>query len=268
MSTEELAPRTVVVTGGASGIGEATVRRFATTGANVVIADIDEQRGATLAAELGARFLRCDVTIDADMQQSVAVALQAFGRLDVYVNNAGVPGPARSIMELEADDFDRGMAILLRGPMLGMRYAAIPMVEQGAGSIVNVASAAGIRPGIGPHIYVAAKAGLIQLTASVSAELGRSGVRVNAVSPGFIPTNIGHDTDAGAATDNISPLFDKVFRPAQHLPRVGDAVDVANAIHWLGGDESSFVTGHTLTVDGGFVSGRAVPSLMGIRPAR
>ena len=251
--------KTAVVTGAASGIGRATVETFVHEGANVIIADIQDDKGAALAHALGdaALYQRTDVNEEDEIKAAVDLAVSRFGRLDVMFNNAGAPGVSGSILELDADAFDSTVALLLRSVALGIKHAGRVMVEQGSGSIISTASVAGIRGGFGPHIYAACKAAVINLTRSVGQELAEKSVRVNCICPGGIATAI-----FGAALEVPSQLHDaaaEAIKPMlaqmQAVPRAGLAEDIANAALYLASDDASFVSGHALVVDGGLTSG-------------
>ena len=252
--------KVAVVTGGASGIGEATVRLFVEEGARCVIADIQDERGNALASELGglAAYRRTDVTVEDDVKAAVALAASKFGRLDCMFNNAGSLGTVGPIEDIPADEFDLTMAVLLRGPFFGMKHAAPVMKAQGSGSIISTASVAGIGGGDGPHVYSAAKAAVIHLTKSVALELGESGVRVNCICPGGIATPIfkgafpDQDIDDATLVETVKPFLAQ-FQP---IKRSGLPDDIARAALFLASDESTFVTGHALVVDGGLTAGR------------
>jgi NAD(P)-dependent dehydrogenase (short-subunit alcohol dehydrogenase family) len=255
--------RTAVITGGASGIGEATVRLFVEEGAHVVIADVEDERGRRLAGELGERvvYVHTDVREESQVAATIAEAVARFGRLDCLFNNAGAAGVRGGIEEIPAAGFDDTMAVLVRAVLFGMKHAAPVMRQQGSGSIVNTASVAGLRAGYGPHIYSAAKAAVIQLTRTVALELAVSGVRVNCVCPGGIATpifgvSLGMGREAAEAT---VPIMKGALAAFQPLGRSGLPEDIARAVLWLAGDESGFVTGHALVVDGGLVAGRPWP---------
>jgi NAD(P)-dependent dehydrogenase (short-subunit alcohol dehydrogenase family) len=251
--------KVAVITGGASGIGEATVRLFVAEGARVVIADVSEARGQALADELGeaARFVRVDVSREADVAAMIEVAVGAFGRLDVLFNNAGVPGPVGRIAETPTDDYGRAMDILLKGVFLGMKHAAPVMLGQGAGSIISTASVAGIETGHAPHIYSAAKAAVIHLTRTVGKELAEGGVRVNCICPGGIATPIFGKTFGldDEAADRAVEAMKAILARGQPVRRAGIPDDIASAALFLASDESSFVSGHALVVDGGLTYG-------------
>jgi NAD(P)-dependent dehydrogenase (short-subunit alcohol dehydrogenase family) len=255
-----LAGKVALITGGASGIGEATVRLFVEEGAAVVVADIQDGPGRSLAADLGDRgvFVHADVGREADIEAAVREAAARFGRLDCLFNNAGAAGVRGGIEEVSADGFDETIALLFRGVLLGMKHAAPIMKRQGAGSIINTASVAGLRTGFGPHVYSAAKAAVIHLTRSVAMELGEHGVRVNCICPGAIATPIfgkSFGLSAEQAEQTI-PLMKGVLETVQPIPRSGRPDDIARAALWLASDESSFVNGDALVVDGGLSGGR------------
>jgi NAD(P)-dependent dehydrogenase (short-subunit alcohol dehydrogenase family) len=251
--------KVALITGGASGIGEATVRLFVAEGASVVVADIQDDRGQRLAAELGARaaFAHTDVSREADVSRAVAETVERFGRLDCLFNNAGYAGAGGPIEQIDTAGFDESIGILLRGVFLGMKHAAPVMKRQGSGSIISTASVAGLRAGFGSHVYSAAKAAVIHLTHSVAMELGESGVRVNCICPGGIATPIfGKAFGAPERADEIAGLMKGVLPQLQPIKRSGLPEDIAQAALWLASDEASFVNGHALVVDGGLVGGR------------
>ena len=252
--------KVAVITGGASGIGDATVRLFVQEGCRVVIADVQDDRGARLAEELGksASYLHADVSQEAQVSGAIVHAVSRFGRLDCLFNNAGAGGVAGPIEEIPADGFDRTMGVLLRGVFLGMKHAAPIMKRQGGGSIISTASVAGLQAGYGPHVYSAAKAAVVHLTRSVAMELGESGVRVNCICPGGIATPIFGSALglAGPEADRVAELMKTLLATRQPIQRAGLPEDVARAALWLASEESSFVNGHALIVDGGLTGGR------------
>ena len=251
--------KVALITGGASGIGDATVRLFVAEGAAVLIADIQDERGRQLAAELGPRgaYVHCDVSREADVQGAIHTAVARFGRLDCLFNNAGYAGVSGAIDTIDTAGFDATMGVLLRGVFLGMKYAAPVMKAQGSGSIISTASVAGLRTGFGPHVYSAAKAAVIHLTHSVAMELGESGVRVNCICPGGIATPIfGKAFGVPERADEIAGLMKGVLPLMQPIRRSGLPEDIAQAALWLASDEASFVNGHALVVDGGLIGGR------------
>ena len=249
--------KVAVVTGGGSGIGAGTVRRFVSEGAKVLIADLDAERGQALAEELGdaAAFLPTDVSKEADVAAMIAEATDLFGRLDCLFNNAGFGGALGPIAETSVEDYDLTMDVLLKGVFLGMKHAAPVMSAQGSGSIISTASVAGLRAGFAPHLYSVAKCAVIHLTRTVALELGEHNVRVNAICPGFIATPLaaGHpDADA----DRIDRLRETGAR-SQVMGRVGEADDIAAMALFLASDESAWITGREFVVDGGFEAGPA-----------
>lgn len=256
----QLDGKVAIVTGGASGIGEGTVRKFVASGARVVVADIQDARGQKLAEELGPGVSYChtDVSQEEEVRAAVGHAVNKWGRLDVMFNNAGFGGVSGSILETDMDAYDTTVAALLRGVVLGMKHAGRVMVEQGNGSIISTASVAGVGIGFGPHIYSAAKAAVIHLTRSVANELGEQGVRVNAICPGGIATPIfGKAMGLSAEQAEFTVDLMKVrLAEGQPIRRAGLPEDIANAAAWLASDEASFVTGHALVVDGGITTGR------------
>lgn len=256
----KLTGKVAIITGAASGIGADTVRLFVEEGARVLLVDIQDEKGHQLAGELGgsAEYLHTDVSQDTDIKTMITHAIDSFGRLDCLFNNAGIVGDGGSIRTIPAESFDQTIGVLLRGVFLGMKYAARVMKQKGTGSIISTSSIAGLRTGYGPHIYSAAKAAVIHLTRSVAMELGEHGIRVNCICPGFIATPIigrsfGLSSEAADKTvDRLHP----VLITEQPLPHVGLPKDIAQAALWLASDESSFVTGHALVVDGGLIGGR------------
>ncbi|HXX09932.1 MAG TPA: glucose 1-dehydrogenase [Burkholderiales bacterium] len=252
--------RSAVITGGASGIGAAAARLFVREGCRVLIADIQEDKGERLANELGASaaYLRTDVSEESAVRAALEAAVARCGRLDCVFNNAGLGGVAGPIADTPLDAYERTMAVLLRGVFLGMKHAAEIMQRQHSGSIINTASVAGLQAGYGPHVYSAAKAAVIQLTRSVAMELAESGVRVNCICPGPVATPI----FAGAAglspevADEAVETLRRVLANYQPIRRAGLPEDIAQAALWLASDDSSFVTGQALTVDGGLTAGQ------------
>jgi NAD(P)-dependent dehydrogenase (short-subunit alcohol dehydrogenase family) len=256
-----------VITGGASGIGAATVELFVNEGAKVLIADIQDEKGDELAGKLGdnGHFLHTDVSIESEVKAAVEKAVKLYGRLDCIFNNAGYGGVSGSIDSISVEGFDRTMGVLLKGVFLGIKHAAPVMKIQGSGSIINTASIAGLRTGYGHHIYSSAKAAVIHLTRSVAMELGESGVRANCICPGGIATPIFFGW-AGLTDDEMDDAVEGVkdsLSGLQPIKRTGLPEDIAKAALWLASDDSSFVTGHALMVDGGVTCGRSWADWMG-----
>jgi NAD(P)-dependent dehydrogenase (short-subunit alcohol dehydrogenase family) len=248
-----------VITGAASGIGESTARLFVQEGATVVLADIDDDRGRAVAAELGeaTRYVHVDVSAEGEIEEAIESSVREFGGLDCVHNNAGIAGATLGIEHLDAASFDRVVAVHLRGVFLGIRAAARVMRPQGRGSIINTASVAGVLANYGGHEYGACKAAIIQLTRTTANELGEHGVRVNAVVPGAIATAIFgraaglSDDDAQASVD----LAGRAIANAAPVQRAGQPGDVAEAVLWLASDASAYVNGIALPVDGGLLTG-------------
>jgi NAD(P)-dependent dehydrogenase (short-subunit alcohol dehydrogenase family) len=247
--------KVAIITGGTSGIGARTGELFAAEGAHVVLAGRRREMGEALVARLGptTSFVRTDVSLEADVRAMVDHTLRTFGQVDCLVNNAGTPSRFAGIADLDVADFDRILGVHLRGVALGMKHVARPMRHQGAGSIINMGSVAGLRAGWSAHTYSAAKAAVIHMTRCVAVELGEVGVRVNSISPGAIVSGIFGkgaglpDSVAEGATDDLKIRFARL----QPIPRAGLADDVARAALFLASDASSFVNGEDLVVDGG-----------------
>jgi 3-oxoacyl-[acyl-carrier protein] reductase len=243
--------KVALVTGGARGIGRATALLFAREGAKVVVADRDEAGAKTTAAAIKsedgeALAVGVDVTNKADVERMVAAALERFGRIDVLVNNAGILKDA-SLLKMEEPQWDALIAVNLKGVYLVGQTVARAMVERKIGGVIlNASSIVGLYGNFGQTNYVAAKAGVIGMTRVWSRELGRKGIRVNAVTPGFIRT----DMTAGMPPDVLEAQ-------KQHTPlgRLGEAEDVAKLYLFLASDDASYISGQIIGCDGGLVVG-------------
>lgn len=248
----ELDGKVAVITGGASGIGEGTVKCFVTEGARVVIADMQEDKGRALAASLkgSAVFIKTDVTVEAQVKAAIDKAGSEWGRLDCVFNNAGFGGAIGPLEDIPVEDYDITMDVLVKGVFLGMKHAIPVMKKQGGGSLINTSSVAGLIAGHTPHLYSVAKAAVIHLTKSVALEVGENNIRVNAICPGFIVTPLSTNT-VGKDTD-LKELNVKIIQP---VPRAGKPDDIAQMACWLAGDRSTFVTGQAIAVDGGTAAG-------------
>jgi NAD(P)-dependent dehydrogenase (short-subunit alcohol dehydrogenase family) len=247
-----------VVTGGARGIGAGIVRRFVQEGARVVFSDLLNQEGKGLEEELGKNitFYRADAGSASDTEALMNFAVERFGSLDCVVKNAGAGGQGEPIAQTSLEGFDRSIALLLRGPFLGIKYA-VPHMQSG-GTITNIASVSGMLAGFTQHAYTAAKFGVVGLTKSVALELAERGIRVNAICPGGTATGIWAPVFPempAELVDRTPEIVEPWLAAEAPIGRAGLPADIANAALWLASGESSFVTGHALVVDGGFTAG-------------
>jgi NAD(P)-dependent dehydrogenase (short-subunit alcohol dehydrogenase family) len=250
-----------VITGATSGIGLRTAEIFVEDGAEIVIAGRRAPEGEALAKKLGANcvFLKTDVTQEDQMRALIGTAVDKFGRIDCLFNNAGGPAQTGGIEGLDVGRFDAAMATLVRSVMLGMKHAAPHMRKQRSGSIINNGSIAGRLAGFSSSVvYGAAKAAVIHLTKCVAMELGESGIRVNSISPGAIATGIfgkalGLSVEAAEKTPD---MMREIYKAAQPIQRAGLPEDIAYAAVFLASDDSSFINGHDLVIDGGITGGR------------
>ena len=238
-----LESKIAVITGGGRGIGKATAQLFTNEGAMVVIAEFDEVSGQSTANELGAHFSKTDISNEESVNALFNFVSSEFGQLDILVNNAGILADS-TLKKLDPDSFDAVINVNLRGVYLCGRAAANIMIEQGSGVILNASSVVAHQGNFGQTNYVASKAGVIGITKVWAHELGKNGIRVNAVAPGFIQTNM----TAGMPEKVVDLMGDKV-----PLKRWGQPEDVANAYTFLASDEASYITGAVLNVDGGVV---------------
>ncbi|HUJ05462.1 MAG TPA: glucose 1-dehydrogenase [Streptosporangiaceae bacterium] len=243
--------KVALITGGARGMGKSHVRHFVEQGARVVFGDVLDEQGEAVAAKLGgdARYVHHDVTSEADWAAAVATALDAFGRLDVCVNNAGVLAFA-SISEMPLAEFRRILEINAVGCWLGMKSVIEPMKAAGGGSIVNISSIEGLTGAAGCSAYAASKFAVRGMTKAAAQELGRFGIRVNSVHPGGILTRMVLDT-----ADSMDPERGERYFKALPLGRFGQSVEVSRLVAFLASDESSYSTGSEFVIDGGILSG-------------
>jgi NAD(P)-dependent dehydrogenase (short-subunit alcohol dehydrogenase family) len=261
----ELTGKVAIVTGGASGLGEGLVRRFAAEGAKVVIGDVDRESGKALAAELGgdAVFVESDVADFDQVGRLISTAVEHYGGLHVMINNAGVSGTMhRRFMDDDLSDFHKVMAINVGAVMAGTRDAARHMSEHGGGSIINITSIGGIQAGGGVMTYRASKAAVIQFTKSAAIELAHYEIRVNAIAPGNIRTAIVRKSATGEDLEKLEQFEAKIrqqMRDDRPLKREGTVEDVAEAALYFATDRSRYVTGTVLPVDGGTVAGKVIP---------
>jgi meso-butanediol dehydrogenase / (S,S)-butanediol dehydrogenase / diacetyl reductase len=258
----KLENKVAIVTAGGSGIGAATVRRFAREGAAVVIADLSGSRAEQVRAEVtgaGGRAvaLKMDVADPQAVEATIKLALDSFGRLDVLFNNAGM-AEVSLIHETTLESWERVMAVTLTGTFLGLKYAIPIMRRQGGGAVINTASISGIHGDYGMASYNAAKAGVINLTRTAALENAKHGIRVNCVCPGAINTRVAQILGKDRADE-----FRRVMGAAHPIGRMGEADEIANTVTFLASDEASFITGASFVVDGGVTAGTGLPRMPG-----
>ena len=244
--------KVALVTGAGSGLGLATVKAFAKSGASVVLADWNEKAVRSAAEELvgqghKALAIHCDVADDAQVEAMVDQTVATFGRLNVAYNNAGVQNILAETADATREDFDRVMAINLRGVWSCMKFELRQMQKQGSGAIVNCSSIGGLVGGAGRGTYHAAKHGVIGLTKSAALEYAAKGIRINAVCPGLIDTPMSDQMKAAGQADALNAMLKDV-----PIGRLGRAEEIANAVLWLCSPAASLVVGHALAVDGGY----------------
>ncbi len=232
-----------VITGGAGGIGRATVRRFASAGAQVVVADVNDAQA--LADEVAGLFVQTDVSDEAQVEALMNTAASAHGRIDVVINNAGIPVGGAAIADISADDVRRSFGTNALGAVYGIKHA-VPHMQKG-GAIINTASLAGLQGMYGSGPYVAAKFAVVGITKTAALELAGRGIRVNCVCPGNIDTPMGASPEFAAVTNAMTPLG-----------RPGRPEEVAALFHFLASDDCPYITGQAISIDGGMTAG---PSL-------
>lgn len=248
--------KVALITGAASGIGEATAALFAREGAQVLLADVQDELGRAVLERIRgaggtAEYIHCDVSVAEDVGGMVRAAVDRFGRLDILFNNAGI-ARGGSITELTEDDWDTVINVDLKSVYLGCKLAIPEMRRGGGGAIVSTASVAGLRGSARLHAYSAAKAGVINLTRSVAAEAGRYGIRANCVCPGIIVTPIWQQLGTLSAEQQEARW--QAMGQRVLLGRVGYPDDIAKAVLFLASDEAAYITGHALVVDGGLTA--------------
>lgn len=255
MMTLGLEGKVAVVTGGSSGIGRASAIALAQAGAQVVVSDVMEEEGEKTVHLIqgnggNALFVKTDVSQAKDVRAMIRKTVETFGAIDCLFNNAGIEGARSSTAACTEDNWDRVMGINLKGVWLCMKYAIPYMREQGRGSIVNMSSIHGLSSGMKGYMpYVTSKHGVIGLTRAAAAEHARLGIRVNAICPGYVQTPL-IENNLGVNASQFEDWL-QAFVPAG---RLGTPEEIANAVVWLCSDASSFVVGHTLAVDGGFLA--------------
>ena len=253
-STSRLQGKSAIITGGASGMGRSTVMRFLQEGAQVIVADFNEETGAETLHEAAlagfaeqVRFQRVDVARETDIEAMIGAACEAFGGVDILFNNAGVGGAIGPLTETTEADFDYTFDVLAKGVFFGIKHATRVMRDQGrGGSIINTASIAGLSGDAGPLVYSAAKAAVISMSKSAAVELAPDRIRVNAICPGFIATPL--------ASGRSMEKTQKSFSTAQPWPGYGQGDHIAGAALFLACDDSEFITGESIVVDGGLTA--------------
>lgn len=247
----EFKNKVAIVTGGSSGIGRATALAFAKKGAKVVVVDWKENTDTIdLIKKSGgeALFIKCDVSKPSDVKAMIEKTIATFGRLDYAFNNAGIEGESAPVQDCTEENWDKTIGVNLKGIWLCMKYEIPEMLKQGKGTIVNCSSVAGLVGFAGLPAYVASKHGVIGLTKTSALECAKLGIRVNAVCPGVIQTPM-IDRLTGKDKEAIEQ-----FTGLEPVGRFGQPEEIANAVIWMCSDEASFVTGHAMAVDGGFVA--------------
>ncbi len=244
--------KVALVTGAASGLGLATARAFARCGASVVLADWHENEVQSAAEELASEGYKtlavcCDVSDDTQVEALVRDTLSAFGRLDAAYNNAGVQNLLAETADTTREDYDRVMGVNLRGVWSSMKFELQVMRKQGSGAIVNCSSLGGLVGGAQRGIYHAAKHGVLGVTKSAALEYAARGIRINAICPGLIQTPMSDQMVAAGQGDALKALEEMI-----PMARVGRPEEIANAVLWLCSDAASYVTGQSISVDGGF----------------
>lgn len=253
------AGKTAIVTGAASGMGRASAVKLAEEGATVIAADIDAEGGADLAATSNGKILfkQTDVCDVSAIKALMDFAAEKTGGIDIVFNNAGAVGDRAPIDEIDADGWDRTMNLLLRSVAMGIRYAVPHMIGRPGGSIINTASVAGMSAGMSPTAYAVAKAGVIHLTKLAATDLAKYDIRVNAICPGFIKTNIFASAleVPREQRDMANAIIGEVASHAQPVKGGGLPDDIANTVVFLAGSDSRFMTGTHMLVDGGLLTG-------------
>ena len=252
--------KVALITGAASGLGQATVERFIQEGAKVTICDIQDEVGQALSDRFAAEtiFCSCDVTKEKDVEAAVEATISRFGQLDAVFHSAGIIGAVGPISTTPADEWRYSIDVLLHGTFYTIKHAARVMIPRGKGSIISMSSTAGVMGGWGPHAYAAAKHAVVGLTKNVAAELCGKGVRVNAIAAAAMATPMVAASFFGDPS-KVDESIEQLIEMSPLKDRPGLALDVANAALWLASDESGYTTGHNLTTDAGVTIG-ATPS--------
>ncbi len=245
--------QTAFITGASTGIGRATALAFAACGARVALADVNEGAGKEIKSQIEnqggeALFIKCDVSLSQDVERALQMTLERWGSLDFAFNNAGIEGASAATSEMSESEWDRVISVNLKGIWLCLRAQIPLMLKKGSGSIVNCSSIAGLVGFQGASAYVASKHGVIGLTKTAALELAKTGVRVNVVCPGVIETPMIERVTHGEAQ------VTKQLVQGEPMGRMGKPEEIAAAVLWLSSKQSTFVTGHALVVDGGWVA--------------
>ena len=248
--------KTALITGAASGIGAAAVQRFVEEGCRVCLGDIQVEQGQALAEQCGngSIFVACDVTDEDAVAAAVDTAVETFGHLDIVFHSAGIVGAVGPVATTPGDEWRFSIDVLLNGTFYLMKHAARVMQPRRSGSIISMASTAGVMGGLGPHAYAAAKHGVVGLTKNVATELAAHGIRVNTIAAASMATPMVASIITGDPAD-LAGAREKLAELSPIHGRAGLPEDVANAALWLASDESAYTTGHTLTTDAGITIG-------------
>ncbi|XP_056687338.1 short-chain dehydrogenase reductase 2a isoform X2 [Spinacia oleracea] len=255
-STGRLEGKIALITGGARGIGKATAQEFVKQGAHVLIADINDKNGPNVASDLGpkAQFIKCDVSIEAQVAEAVDAVIERHGKLDIMYNNAGIIGPyyPPSITDLDLDEFEQVMRVNVRGTVAGVKHAARVMKPVGSGSILCTASICGILGGLGPHPYSISKFAIPGLVKSLASELCKYGIRINCISPSTVATPMVIENFKLIYPNATSEEIKKIIGGLEEFKGTQcEEIDIAKAALYLASDDAKYVTGHNLAVDGG-----------------
>lgn len=261
--------KVAIITGGASGMGEATARLFVREGARVVIGDVQREKGEAVAAELGTAcvYRQVDVSNSEDVRGLVLTAADTFGKLDIMYNNAGIGGGEGSIMDCPEEVFDRIIAVDLKAVWLGMKHCLPYLIANGGGSIITTASVSAFMGMRGQGAYGAAKGGVVQLTRVCAIEFAEKGVRANCICPGGTATPLIWANPASQAHSTPEAARERL-KHVQPIPRAGEPEDIAHCALWLASDESSFVTGQAINVDGGWTASARIGMSQPAAPAQ
>ena len=249
----DLKGKTAIVTGGASGIGEATVLLFAENGCNVVVSDVQEDKGNKVVEKINrqngkAIFIKADISKPEDCEMLVNKTVDAFGSVDIAFNNAGIGGESNAVADMSIEGWNKVIAVNLNSVFYCMKYELLQMQKQGSGAIINNSSILGQVGFANSAAYVAAKHGVVGLTQNAALEYSSKGIRINTIGPAFINTPL--LSDAGM-DDNVKQSF---LVPLHPIGRLGESKEVAELVIWLSSDKASFVTGSYYAIDGGYLA--------------